>query len=580
MTDFAQDKSMAAPPRARAATGSKLLRSDWFTIVVHWTSAIAMFLAIFTGLRIASDDIGAVISRWFLPILVQGDMWTVHFWAGLAMFASATAYLVYLKAGALFERNSLNKLRVLTLPTAAKLKWGAVNVALHWLLYAVVLVMVVTGVLMYTGRGGWVIAIHRTAAYVAVVYIFAHIISHFMYGGWWQLLRIFVPQSLKMGGVATSKPAWLALAAAVPATFAAAAVDLNTRPGLRMLAAAAAPDVQKLLSDPMWDKAKPVFVHTSQGANMGGTGESLVEVRALRFGEDAYFAFRWEDPSRSVARMPIIKKEDGWHMLSTLGERADVQDFYEDKFSVLVTDSDAFGDGGIIHLGAQPIPGKPKPLHERGFHFTSNGEYVEMWQWKSTRGGVLGNIDHQYMGPPREPTDKEVAVKARYQGGYWNYDGAGPYMYNFAFEGPPDGYKGPIKVQALPKDLEATKAAMGRPITDPEANVGEDQRYWMWDYETVPYSAEADAGIPVGTMLPGVILKNDGKFLGERGEVTGAAKWADGHWTLIAKRTLKPVGKYDHTLEPGTHVNMYVAAYDHTQTRHTRHQRPIQLVVE
>ena len=579
MTDLASGLSAPAVRATRAAR-SRLVKSDWFTIAVHWTSAIAMVLSLFTGMRIAADGIGAVVPKWFLPILLQGEMWSVHFYAGLALFGSASAYLVYLKAGALFDRNSLGKLRVLALPTSMRMKWGAVNVALHWLLYALVLVMFVTGVLMFTGRGGWIITVHRFAAEGAIVYIFAHIIAHFMYGGWWQLLRIFVPQSLKVEGAATSRPAWLALAAAVPAVVAVGAIDLNTRDTLHMRASATMPDLAKSLDDPAWASATPVFVHTAQGTGMpGGAGESLVELRALRFEEKAYFAFRWEDPNRSVARVPLKKEADGWHLMASDVDRMDVADYYDDKFSIVFTTSEAFGDGGIIHLGALPAEGKPTPMNERGLHFTTDGSTNEMWQWKSTRGGMLGSMDHQFIGPPREPTEREAKGLDRYQGGYSNYEGSAPYTYNWVSE-PVGGYKGPVKVKFLPKDLAATKAAMGAPLSGPDDQVTESQRYWMMDNEVIPYSAEADALIPVGTVLPGVVLKNGGQYTGERAALKANAQWADGHWTLIVSRTARKEGKYDSSFEPGAALNIYVAAYDHTQTRHTRHQRPVRLRVE
>ena len=75
------------------------------------------------------------------------------------------------------------------------------------------------------------------------------------------------------------------------------------------------PKLEALLDDPVWSRARPVFIHTQQGANLGGTGESLVEVRAVHDGEKVYFAFRWEDPTRSLRRIPIIKREDGWYPL-------------------------------------------------------------------------------------------------------------------------------------------------------------------------------------------------------------------------------------------------------------------------
>ena len=554
-------------------------KSDWYTIILHWISAFAMTLSLFTGMRIASDALDAVVPKWFLPILPQGDMWTVHFWSALSYVFAATAYLVYLRAGDLFGRNSPAKLRILKLKAPIKMKWGAVNVALHWLLYAIVLTMITTGIFMYQGYGGWIITIHRWSAITAIGYIFAHIIAHYMYGGWLQLLRIFLPQSLKLGGVATAKPVWLSLLVAIPVTGALAAVDWGTRDQLVATALRAPLDMTKLLADPAWAAAKPVFIHTAQGANLGGGGESLVEIRALHDAEKIYFAFRWEDPTRSVARLPMIKQTDGWHMLGNAADKMDVTDMYEDKFSVIFTQSDAFGDGGIAHLGIQPVDGKPKAMNERGLHYTTDGTYIEMWQWKATRGGVLGYMDHQYMGPPRDPTPGEAAGKDRYQGGYWNYDGGAPYIYNYVSE-PPGGYKGPVVVKYLPKDLTAMIAAENGPVTHAEDQVREDQQYWMYIEDTIPYSKEADDKIPIGTILPGVVLKDRGAYTGKRGAVRVVPKWADGHWTMIASRDMKKDDKIDQDMTPGAHMNMYVAVYDHTQTRHTRHQRPVRLTVK
>jgi ferredoxin len=58
----------------------------------------------------------------------------------------------------------------------------------------------------------------------------------------------------------------------------------------------------------------------------------------------------------------------------------------------------------------------------------------------------------------------------------------------------------------------------------------------MYPEETVPYSKEEDAKIPVGTIIPAVLIT--GKHEGDRYDVKGAAHWADGHWTLVTSRDL------------------------------------------
>jgi cytochrome b subunit of formate dehydrogenase len=579
VSDFVVGNNFNRTDRMDAAAPDKLPRTDWFTLILHWSGAIAMFLSLATGLRIAADALDAVVPKWIAPILPQGDMWGVHLYSGLTFFFTMTAYVVYLRAGDLFTRNSLTKLRVLLLPAPTKMKWSALNVALHWLLYGLLVILVITGVAMYLGYGGWIVKIHRASAITSIGYIVAHIIAHFLYGGWRQLVRIFLPQSLKVAGRATAKPAWIALAISIPVTAAVAGLDWASSSELVAHRITTAPDPAKLLDDPAWRLARPVFVHTDQGANLAGTGESLVEIRALYDAESIYFAFRWEDPTRSIARLPLIKRDDGWHMLDDKADVMDVVGLYEDKFAIIFTQSNAFGDAGIAHLGAKPLADKPVPMNGRGLHYTTDGSFIEMWQWKSTRGGLVGGMDHQFIGPPREPTAGEAAGRDRYQGGYWNDDGTAPYVYNYVSE-PPGGYHGPIGVKYLPKDLAATQAAMGSVVTEPGGNMDEGQRYWMFEEETTPYSKEADAQIPVGTVIPGVVLKNHGAYTGERGAIRATAHWADGHWTIIASRALKKVGKYDEEFAPGKDLNMYVAVYDHTQTRHTRHQRPVRLSLQ
>ena len=39
-----------------------------------------------TGIRLASDALSAPVSRWLVPILPQGEVWTWHFIAGLTLF--------------------------------------------------------------------------------------------------------------------------------------------------------------------------------------------------------------------------------------------------------------------------------------------------------------------------------------------------------------------------------------------------------------------------------------------------------------------------------------------------------------
>jgi hypothetical protein len=533
-----------------------------------------MVVSLATGLRISADALDAVFSRWMAPVLPQGEIWSVHILAGLALFGASTAYLAYMAASGLGGRVALRRLRVFGLTSAPKLRWMSVNVALHWILYALVLVLTVTGVLLYVGFGGLVVKVHVVAAMGALAYVLAHLVAHLGYGGWRQLLRIFRPALLVPNpGQRSRRPLLLASVVAVPAAIGAVGIDLTSRDTLVVRTTGTPPTLDGLLDDATWRDARVVRVRTQQGANLGGSGTSTVEIRAVREGSRIHFAFRWEDPTRSLARLPMVKRADGWHVNAKRAGDADVVDFYEDKFSIILSRSNAFGGGGATHMGPKPLAGKPSALNERGLHYTTDGSVIDMWQWKASRGGLLGYVDDQYIGPPREPSAAEAVKRARYQGGYWSDPGRAFYTYNFGFEGP-GGYAGPVKPKRLPISPAATMRALGPlDLLDPDRGHDEGTLWWMMEADTVPYSEAADALIPVGTVMPGVLIA--GNYEGDRADVRGGARWKDGVWTLEASRELRTGSPYDIEIVPGGTLYLWVAVFDHNQTRHTRHARPV-----
>lgn len=108
-------------------------RSDTGTILIHWIVAGAMVASLLTGLRISADAPVARTAKFLAPFLPQGEVWTVHFVAGLTLFFAITAYVVYLVRGRLTDRNGLSRLRAIRVSgrskAARKARWGGVNVA-------------------------------------------------------------------------------------------------------------------------------------------------------------------------------------------------------------------------------------------------------------------------------------------------------------------------------------------------------------------------------------------------------------------------------------------------------------------
>ncbi len=63
-----------------------------------------------------------------------------------------------------------------------------------------------------------------------------------------------------------------------------------------------------------------------------------------------------------------------------------------------------------------------------------------------------------------------------------------------------------------------------------------------------------------------------------RDSIRGVARWAAGRWTLEVARRIYTGSQYDVPIKTGT--LMWVAAFDHSEKRHTRHLRPFRLEVD
>jgi hypothetical protein len=258
-------------------------------------------------------------------------------------------------------------------------------------------------------------------------------------------------------------------------------------------------------------------------------------------------------------------------------EVGDEHAYSEDKFSVLLTTSEAVLAGDqTFHAGRTPVAGGPSTLSGRGLHYTPNeGIYVDVWEWKATSGGGQGWLDDGYFGPPAEPSAEQISGVAPYRGGFALDPGTSNYEDNFDRR-PPSGYAQPIAPRRLPRDFRATMAAMGQIDLDPDHGESDGARWFMTEAESAPYARELDDQIPVGALIPGVIIS--GEYGGDRADVRCAARWAGGRWVLEAARRLDTGSTYDIPIGSGT--SMRVAAFDHAQIRHTRHVRPIRLEVQ
>jgi hypothetical protein len=375
-----------------------------------------------------------------------------------------------------------------------------------------------------------------------------------------------------------ANPFAVAAAAAIAGASLIVATDRWTvdRLQIQRVSSADAPILDGDTSDRAWRSAKPFSLLTGEGGNFDGKGETRIEIRAVHDGTYAYFLFTWEDSTRSLKHLPLVKENDGWHLLHTGFQIGDEHQYNEDKFSVLLTTADVTLAGGrTFHPGPQPVASAPPTMSGRGLHYTAEG-YADVWQWKAT-SSASGWMDDTHFGPPLAPTPMQTANIVPYKGGFAPDPGTANYRDNFSVEADASGQRSRlIAPLRLPKTVAATTAALGDIDLEPNHGESDGARWFMTDQDSVPYSADADARIPLGTVIPGVILK--GEFSGDRADVRCGARWASGRWALEVKRRLDTKSEFDVPIRSG--VFMRVAAFDHSQIRHTRHVRPIRIEVE
>jgi hypothetical protein len=605
------DRPESGTPRLKVRRAKERVRkTDFGTILLHWVLVITLTLSVGTGLRIAMDS---PEHSWLVAldsILPLYTVWTWHIPAALVLVAVSVAYAAYVWQGGLIRRIRLDRMRLSGLLNRSRqVRWSSINIILYWVLFVTMIMEIATGTLLWLGygRGIWV-ELHMWGTWIILGYAAAHILAHFALGGVNQLLRVVRPTKLgppqkpfdPMEMVADLldpenakseaepftgrrifrlSPLVVAVVAATAGIGIAMTVDRASEDHMfiRRISKADRPIIDGDMSDGVWRTVKPFTMFTELGGNYDGTGETAVQIRAVHDGEWVYFCFMWDDPTRSLKHLPLVKQIDGWHVLHDRFDLGDERSYYEDKFSALFTKLPLVIPGDrTYHSGPTPIEGKPSTLSQRGLHFTpAPGLAVEVWQWKASSGGLLGWVDKNHFDVPTEASQAQSDGQMPYRGGFiQDPRTAELYSENFDLQ-PVGGYDQPIQPKRLPKNWKATYEGLGRIDLDPDHSDAETSRWWMTKSESEPYSRVLDDEIPVGTIIPGSLILVDD--INQRADVKGMARWAGGHWTLEIARKLAAKAP-DVPISSGTY--MRVAVFDHAQIYHTRHIRPIRLELQ
>ena len=629
--------------------GSSKRRTDYGTVLLHWSLVMALAVATVTGLRIAAELPGRKWIDAFDLVLPRHLVWTAHMQVAVALVAVALAYTIYVALAGLSRRIRFDRVRLAGLVGCRQARWGSINVALNWVLYLALLCEIITGALLYFDYGSSLtITLHWSGMWLILGCAVGHVLVHWQLGATSQLLRIFRPMRLqpqppvfdpidllelldqdfpgpkkyqraphpfapssdqvpsgraragtnyfstqsrraefdrkgrssqRNGPVLQSSPFVVALALAIVGTSLLVTAEHQTAQTLRIrhVNASDVPIIDGDTSDRVWRMTKPVYIWTGHGGNFDGAGETTIEIRAVHDGQRAYFLFAWDDPTRSLKQLPLLKTPDGWKLLHQGYEAGEEHAYNEDKFAVLLTKLDATLAGDrTFHASAEPLDGKPRTLSGHGLHYTEQPAlFVDVWEWKATSTSSAGFMDDDHFGPPVEATSEQREGKLPYRGGFATDPGTASYIDNFEPD-EPKAYGKVVTPRRLPKDLSAMTAALGKIDLDPNRGESDGARWFLTEEESTPYSRELNAKIPIGTVVPGVIVS--GTYAGDRADVRSAARWAAGRWALEVVRKLDTGSPYDVTISSDTF--MRVVAFDHTQINHTRHVRPIRLEVE
>jgi len=302
--------------------------------------------------------------------------------------------------------------------------------------------------------------------------------------------------------------------------------------------------------DEVWANAETLEIEVDElpyeSNTYDGITETTVRARSLYDGEYVYFLFQWDDPSKSLARYPWIKQDDGsWKQKKNKDQTNHENTYYEDKFAVLWDiNTDGFNKKGCGVACHKARDGQINGYDagSPGRKFTDNpGEFLDAWHWKSVRTGPVGQVDDKHFDHTPKPG--------------WGRKG--------------DNKTGGGYSDNVDKENNRPKFMSSEPL--------EEDQYWIHMENAVPFD---DSKFKPGDMVPAMLVS---PFQGARGEVLAEARWEDGTWTLEVRRKLVTTGpkSKQHDVQFDDLKKDYyfgVAVFDNTQIAHVYHEGAKKLV--
>lgn len=305
--------------------------------------------------------------------------------------------------------------------------------------------------------------------------------------------------------------------------------------------AATAPAVDGDAKDGVWKSAPATKLNAVKGCNFKD-GKTSATVQVAYDKENLYMLIAYDDPTLSAQRSPYQKQADGsWQKMKDPDDKGgDNCVYYEDKIGVQwnmsVVGFEKFGCQISCHGGE---PGKPYGNK----YNEEEGELADLWHMKWVRTGHLGQIDDGYTDHTRFDPEK-----AKTAGRKTDPKTAGGYDDVKLVSGKPE---------FMSKDAKP-------------ANKG--GTYWLKAEDKVPFD---DSKFKAGDEVASIMVS---PFVGDRGDIKFAGKWAKGKWTLEISRKLVTGSKFDVQFDDLKKAYYFgLALFDNAQVRHAMVEEPLVL---
>ncbi len=562
------DAARRSSPVARRS----VKRAPLPTVLMHWAMVLAFAVSLVTGLRIAADAPDSRVAAALAPALPQGAVLLWHLAGGALVLGLMLAYALH-QAGTGLGRRWLRPPRS-SATAAGRVRWRRLHWLLSWIAFGLLGLAAFTGILQYLGKaplpGAGLAAVHRAVAWGLLIYAVVHTALH-LSGGLPRLQGMLWPRAVH------TRAGALAALVALALMMAAVAADRLLPQQLVLEHTDVPPQLDGVGDDPAWQRTQPVRLRLARGANLPG-GASELALRGLHDGERVWFLCEWTDPTLSSKHVPLVKTAQGWRILQSAYRDADENRYYEDKLALMLAPAKPWAALASVHLGTRPLRGEPGSPGGRGLHYTTDGGILDLWHWKSVRNAAEHQADDNFFGPPLPAPEETARVRdpdsgawlPRYTAGY-RKDPPGTYSgYEMNWEFFDEGRVLPLRLPDDPRDLPPAQRLDLRPDAS-DAGVPR-MTGWIEYNDTRPY-ADGPDDLPLGTLLPSVLPT--GPLGGDRGDIRARGRWSDGRWHLELTRRLDTGSDKDVVIADG--VLLWAAVFDHTQTRHAYHLRPVRL---